>query len=103
VGFSEIQRDEAGPIPPSGADIGAMEHPAHARADQSGQGGCGEDPDDKKDDKKTPADMTGIGATVAVDRFITAATKDEKDAAAKKYRPRTRHTRGILREVSRAP
>lgn len=46
---------------------------------KEGKPDAAKDPADKKDDEKPPADMTGIGATVAVDRFIVAAKDVQKN------------------------
>jgi hypothetical protein len=61
------------PIPPSGAEIDAMEqHHAPAPPKEVGADAA-KDPAGKTKDDKVPSDMTGIGATVAVNRFIVAA------------------------------
>ena len=68
-----------GPLPPTGAELEAVEHgrlqtaePIKTTAPDPAKGG------DKADDK-VPPDMTGIGATVAVDRFIVAAKDVQKN------------------------
>lgn len=86
-GSPETQAVEAndytppGPLPPSGAEIDALEH-EHAPAPRKDTiDDAPKDPDGKADDNKAPADMTGIGATVAIDRFVVAAKDVQKDWA----------------------
>lgn len=64
-------------LPPSGAEIDALEHQHLLALDEEPVADAAKDPDGKKDDK-APADMTGIGATVAVDRFVVAAKDVQK-------------------------
>jgi hypothetical protein len=77
-----------GPLPPTGAALDAAEHarlqavePTKTTTPDPAKGSgdkLGDKADDKADDK-APLDMTGIGATVAVDRFIVAAKDVQKN------------------------
>jgi hypothetical protein len=80
-----------GPLPPTGAELEAAEHarlqavePTKTTAPDPVKGG------DKADDK-VPPDMTGIGATVAVDRFIVAAKDVQKNWSTLKTEERADH------------
>lgn len=76
-----------GPLPRSAAQFDESEHtrPQAPRKDPAAD--ATKDPDGKADDK-APPDMTGIGATVAVDRFIATAKTVQKDWA--KLKPEER-------------
>jgi hypothetical protein len=81
-----------GPLPPTGAELEAAEHarlqvvePTKATAPDPAKG-----PDDKADDK-VPPDMTGLGARVAVNRFIVAAKDVQKNWGKLKVDERADH------------
>lgn len=81
-----------GPLPPTGAELEVAEQgrlqavePTKAITPDPAKG-----PDDKADDK-APPDMTGIGATVAVNRFIVAAKDVQKNWGTLKTEERADH------------
>lgn len=81
-----------GPLPPTGAELEAAEHARLQTIEptKTTTPDPAKKPGDKVDDK-TPPDMTGIGATVAVDRFVVAAKDVQKNWGTLKTEERADH------------